>query len=419
MRYLFTNVGVGPGQEESILASVNSYKPDKVVFIVTEDSKSEAEKIKAKLENINIEMLELKTPEDFNSIYITILEKMKSIASEDAEKEFYCDITRGTKIMSDALLLAAFTVAPQDSYYVYVSGQRNKEGQVISGTIEVKTFNLWSVNREISKLIAIHFFNKHQYASAIEMLDKIKNKDDEAKELLRLCKIYYYWDILKYEIAFGEFRELNLGKLNISQKTKNKIIKNKNFLEKLVKETDNLKKRELRFADVINNAKRRMEEGKYDDAVGRLYRALEFLLQTRIGQLLKETNYSKEFEDIDKIDNATFIWLTKIVANREDYQEDRLAHLLHSNEIFLTVKNSIDILDIVNDDLGRKMKEDKVLNHLIQKRNKSVLAHGFENVSREECQKFLEKIIEYGKLVFKDFNERGLEDCEFPKITVI
>jgi CRISPR-associated protein (TIGR02710 family) len=119
--------------------------------------------------------------------------------------------------------------------------------------------------------------------------------------------------------------------------------------------------------DLLANAQRRKTEGRIDDAVARLYRAIESLAQVALAERHQITN-------------------TKQVALDRVPEPLRGQWVSRANEgtIFLGLQDAYALLDAVGDAVGAKFKELQL--HDTQRspltaRNQSILAHGFERVS--------------------------------------
>jgi CRISPR-associated protein (TIGR02710 family) len=134
----------------------------------------------------------------------------------------------------------------------------------------------------------------------------------------------------------------------------------KKHLEELCKATPPSR---LHVVDVLANAQRRKEEGRVDDAVARLYRAIEALAQVA----LKEARGIESTEKIplDLIPEALRSgWAARV-------REGTLA---------LGLQDAYTLLAGLNHDLGRKFQAAKLddARSPLTARNRSILAHGFE-----------------------------------------
>jgi CRISPR-associated protein (TIGR02710 family) len=140
--------------------------------------------------------------------------------------------------------------------------------------------------------------------------------------------------------------------------------------------------------DLLANAKRRKEEGRVDDAVARLYRAIEAVAQVA----LKE-RYG--------IDSTTKIPLDRIPAVLRPEWDSR------ANEGFVTVglQDAYALLASLEDPLADKFRN-AALNGTespLVARNQSILAHGFVRVTDAVFEKLWASA-----LSLADIQEEGL-----------
>ncbi|MEW6374623.1 MAG: TIGR02710 family CRISPR-associated CARF protein, partial [Thermodesulfobacteriota bacterium] len=204
------------------------------------------------------------------------------------------DYTGGTKTMSVALALATIE---KSCCYSYVGGDERSKGGVgvvINGKEKMWFLeNPWDEIALSGKREASILFNKARYASAAEVLEKCtervgNEKKPFLKALVEMVRGYELWDRFKHKdarvrlykckdiittFAFGSEKRdiITLAK---------KIEENINFLENLLSWHSPSKSY---FLDLLSNAKRRANiERKFDDAVARLYRAIEVLAQTEL-----------------------------------------------------------------------------------------------------------------------------------------
>ena len=90
------------------------------------------------------------------------------------------------------------------------------------------------------------------------------------------------------------------------------------------------------LASILNNARRREDENKFDDAVARLYRSLELIAQIRLS---KEYGIDSSNVDID-------------VLRQNNVDEDYLSEIHISDEIKFGLTADYELLAQLNDDLG-------------------------------------------------------------------
>jgi len=174
------------------------------------------------------------------------------------------------------------------------------------------------------------------------------------------------------------------------------------FVEQIEKNIDFLKLRNKNkkclLIDLINNAERRIKEGKYDDAVARLYRCVELIAQIRL--------LDYDFNEIDEKEKNKFN-LEKI-KNKGIDTEKYEKYADENGRVKLGMEKKFELLK----DLGWAEAEEiylqnNTLKNLLQKRNNSILAHGLEPVKKETAEQLFENVKKISEYLFKD-NEENL-----------
>lgn len=159
----------------------------------------------------------------------------------------------------------------------------------------------------------------------------------------------------------------------------------------------NLKKYYM-LASILNNARRREDENKFDDAVARLYRSLELIAQIRLS---KEYGIDSSNVDID-------------VLRQNNVDDDYLSEINISDEIKFGLTADYELLAQLNDDLGDFYLENKnQIRNILKFRNNSILAHGFDSCSKKEYDEFNEIVLKAANLLHKDM-EKFIEETKFP-----
>ncbi|MFM6156012.1 MAG: TIGR02710 family CRISPR-associated CARF protein, partial [Sphaerospermopsis kisseleviana] len=154
--------------------------------------------------------------------------------------------------------------------------------------------------------------------------------------------------------------------------------------------------------DLILNAERRAEQQRYDDAVGRLYRALELLAQIR---LLK--TYGMKTGDIDT---------AKLPENLRDKYEKKRSNV--KGKIQIALRSSYDLLSELPDDpIGKIYLENanKIINAL-EVRNNSLFAHGFKPITSTDYENVSEVFVNFIKSAISSVvsNKPQIQPPQFP-----
>lgn len=151
------------------------------------------------------------------------------------------------------------------------------------------------------------------------------------------------------------------------------------------------------IADLVNNAKRRIKEGKYDDATARLYRTIEMLGQWR---LRKEYGIDPSDVDISKVPESL----------RKEYETHRDPR---DGKIKIGLQTCYKLLRTKNDKLGEALEKNTTLRGLLKERNESILAHGTKPIPEDPCRRLLEEVINMTEEFIDGFDEL-LDRLKFP-----
>lgn len=389
---LVITVGTGVGKATNSLASgiaysIKTHHPDKVIFVVTEGSERDTlPKVvkKAKLEECDIRRI--RNMDDIEAIYADVKNVLSDLAREGfSPEDMVVDYTSGTKAMSAGAAMAAIDFGVE--VLSYVAGKR-EGGIVVPGTEKPVLIRPYKVVIESQLKTLVQLFNVYQFDACLRILQQLREKTSESEIQERLqhyekiCKAYSAWDKFNHVEAFGALREIE----DYSQ--------NKEFLGKLLNEKE---KEPFRIADLLNNSRRRSEEGKYDDAVARLYRTVELIAQYRLRVKFRIDSSNVE---LDKI----HLYL------QDKYEKMRD----EKGKIRLGLIKNYELLKDMDDELGRRFSENKKLQGLLNKRNESILAHGLSSVSKEIYEGLYPIVLDFAETTVPEIG--GLmEKSKFPK----
>lgn len=406
------SVGTGrTGQDiaNAICFSIHQQNPDYIMFVLTEISKKTLSYILQNPVMKDKEHIEkyLSDENDVEKISLECTEILKEVIKSGYKpQDIVVDYTSGTKAMSAGLTLSA--ISNKIGTLVYISGKRDKEGRVISGTERAILLKPNIILSEQLFNSSVNLFNKYQYDACVENLKTAKDlfKEDEFQNrcniLIKLANAYSYWDRFELKNAFNELNNLPNSEFYATWGIKSRIEKNKQVL---YQEKEN-KFCPQRMIDPFENARRRGEEGKYDDAVARLYRLLEYIAQYFIAELELYQKKDNEF-DTAKLN------LEKLPKNIQDKFKGMIG-LEKSYELLNNFKHKI------GSEIYEQLKnKDSEIRKLLNIRNFSILAHGFNPIDKDKCQKMLSLLEDYlRKYLRKEIDdfEKIADDIKFPKI---
>ncbi|MBM4200854.1 MAG: TIGR02710 family CRISPR-associated protein [Gammaproteobacteria bacterium] len=266
------------------------------------------------------------------------------------------DYTGGTKTMTAGLVLAALDAGVELSL---VTGNRADLVKVRDGSQALASANVEGVRLQRDMGNCLRAWEQYGYAEAAAGLASLAVPRASANRscLLRareLSRAFAAWDRFDHAAALTCLQDY-AGKLDVGERA---LI---GVLQRLLDPRSEAKRTAALLLDLYRNAERRAAQGRYDDAVGRVYRLIEWTAQW----LLK-----RDF-DIDTADvPATFdVAGTELTVSRDGKRQAALTAAWKLVErrtegpaaVFITRERS------------------RLLDHL-RRRNGSILAHGFKPV---------------------------------------
>lgn len=349
----------------------------------------------------------IKNFDDLNDCYVESLNILKDIKEKNPGTEIIADYTGGTKSMSVGLGAASMDIG--DVTICLVKGTRTDLMKVQNGTqrIRLSQTNIAYLNRQINT--AENLINRYDYDGAINIFEEIIQHTNIPQEIdmklqknLVVSKALRAWDHIDHEDAW---RLLDLYRKD--------FVKNIIFLEAVIWSRKTLDDKisvegighrgcgyEL-VEDIVLNAERRAEQGKFDDAVARLYRALELLAQLRL-----KLEYSIDPGKVD-IEKIPEIYRQEYEAKKED------------GDVRISLKEDYELLSKMNNDdlLGKIYKENQNrLLDILKIRNYSLYAHGLNPISKEDYEKFNKIFVEDILDKFLSNFKKRVQRCQFIKI---
>lgn len=391
-------VSVG-GTPSPVIFSLNHSKPDYICFFVSKQSRNMlAEEILPKL-NFQPRLYDYIVTSNadlLSECYSALAKKLPEVMEKwDIASEQICvDYTGGTKTMSAALVLATIE---QSCFFSYVGGDERSKGGlgvVLDGKEKMYFLdNPWDQIALAEKKEVAILFNKARYASAAEVLERCISKVSKEQKpffqaLQDMIKGYDFWDRFQHEESKKYlFRSQNLLLALSSEKKElkslvNQMEENLSFLQNLL--TAN-KPYIFYFWDLLGNAKRRADlEHKFDDALARLYRALEVLGQLELKEKFEiETSNIKETSIPERIKE-------EFIIKYKDKNDGKIKIPLYA---------SFKLLDELDNDLGKEFIQayEKEIRPILEQRNSSILAHGFKPIKKETFEKLWEVVLRFSK----------------------
>jgi len=404
-------ISVG-GASAPIIFSLNQSRPEYICFFASKQTKKVIEEeILPKLDFSCLhDWIITPNAELLSDCYSQLVKRLPEIIEkwEIDPKDIFVDYTGGTKTMSVALVLAT---VDQSCCYSYVGGDERSKGGVgivVNGKEKMWFLeNPWDQIALAEKKEASILFNKARYASAADVLEKCivrVSKEQKAffKALHKMVIGYDLWDRFKHKDAKRRLYKCRDVLSAFSHGSERQEIKdlatrldeNIQFLEKLLSSN---KPSNLYFHDLLANARRRADlELKYDDAVARLYRAMEVLAQVT----LKE---SQGIETSNVKENSIPETL------REEYLQKYKD--IYDSKVKIPLFAAYRLLKEFGNGLAENFFKlyDKEIKSLLDIRNHSILAHGFNPVDEKIFQRLFDSIMKFS----------GTKEEDLPRFPVL
>ena len=397
-------ISVG-GAPAPLIESLNRTQPDYVIAFASPQTRDQIAGI---LDNLNfkpkgIDNIITPSAETLDDCYKAIIDNLpqKLDVWGIGPHELIVDYTGGTKSMAASLVLATIELGCNYSYVGGVERDKNGVGCVVDGKEQ-----MWYVQNPWTELAVVErkrvnlLFGKARYSTARETLEDICSKVPETdsplyEQWVRIVKGYELWDRFQHKQALTELERglKGLAPASIKDSTLKLQVKDiRSNVEFLTKLKETYWKGFFLVYDLVANADRRAElEGKYDDAVARLYRAMEKAAHV---QLMDEYKIDASNVSPGKLPDSLPPGFAKKYCDA-------------GGTIKLPLYASYQLLDAHGDPLGTSFLQsyDRGLKKLLSARNESILAHGDKPITKETYTNTLE--------IVKSF--MNLDDGKIPR----
>ncbi|MFB6264162.1 MAG: TIGR02710 family CRISPR-associated CARF protein [Bradymonadaceae bacterium] len=354
---------------------------------------------------------ELDRTDDAEALQIAYREIIRDELAPDTVRAEHAvaDFTGGTKPMSAALYAAAYSA--DVPLLNYVTGERDDEGEVVGGTerthqVRARRLSVRDTLREAHRL-----FRSGDYRAAYRRAESTSACPDmllpyagDARALLSVAgRALDAWSRFRFDEALDQFQRLGddqvvgaqfVGERFVTKHRRNGIQRHLHRARE--QQSDDDPSYVGLAADLANNADRAAERGAHDDAIARLYRAIEYLGQV---QLWREYELS------------TSEFPAELLPDRADTEEEFVSIGLRDAWEFLAEEGE------PLGELWRELDEREAFRTAMYQRNHSLLAHGFQPVDPEYVETLRRAVDQLGREGWgEDRWEELLERTAFPSI---
>lgn len=336
---------------------------------------------------INLNVLILQNLADTDYIF----DRLKFKIKEFYDTEILINITHGSSKVSAVALIVS-----------KLYGLKIMDKLQIEDTTTYEKFDVIEKGKNNHKPMYYikKLFNNYDYKLAKEVLHENYNPYEKTENMFEeIIDIYEKWDSFDYENY--NFNNIERYFTNIKGLTENKEA------IKVLNDKNNENYNSYRIADLINNAMRRIEEERYDDAIIRLYRVLELIGEVELHEKYGIRKTDVHIEDINNLDIEKSAKIN--IKKRLDFKYPRY-------QIPLTT--TYFILQKLYDEVGLYYSKNKQkYQELFQKRNVSVLVHGNHKYETSEITEMLERVTDLA-LVYDNNMLEDMTRLEFPKFKI-
>ena len=244
--------------------------------------------------------LHLVPADDLDGAYFAIRNAVEELEEQFPEAQLEADYTGGTKTMTAALVCAALQRG--DMELQLVAGARPNLGRVEDGTEQAMAASVATLRLERAMAPYLDAWRRFAYAEAAEGLRQIRvaTNSPGRKQLalaVALSRAFARWDSFDHQ-----------GAVNVVRPYASRI---RPLYPTTWQTLDRLTTRDAtaheaaRLFDLWLNAERRATQGRYDDAIARWYRLMEWTAQwqLRIGRGVETADFPPELlpPDVDAV----------------------------------------------------------------------------------------------------------------------
>lgn len=370
------------------------------VWFVSADSRKNAERM-VHILGLSPEVYRIHETPDLDDVEATyracraVLRELarRGFAADDIE----VDYTSGTKAMTAGLALAA--VAHECGTLSYIAGPRSN-GVVIGGTerlVPIEPRRIWADKRLAlaTELCCVQRFDAARGLLGGLHAAWLGEYEARLKDvLIHIAEGYGAWDRFEYARAAGE-----LGKVLKTDVAEAEPFRPAADLPSRLLELKPERGFSAdRLVDLFNNAGRRLDEGRYDDALARFYRLTEML-----AQWILQKDFGIDTANVD---------VAKVPVSLKDRLE---AHRSTEGRILLGLDLDYQVLKALEHPVGLAFDQGdlKGIGVLLKQRNVSLLAHGLTPIYKNEVESLQEKLRTLIAMEVSDFDDR-CRALEFP-----
>jgi len=405
-RAIIMTVGLQGDQGGDVLDALqldlDALKPEMLALVASGQSMANARRMieRSGLPAGQCEIVELTGAHDIDEVFRKTNDLIQRLIKRGyGPDEIAINYTSGTKVMgSGAVLSAVYNKVMELRYITGLASVREGPGKAHHRILTTKPGAVFAYQQMLngrSMLLDLRFRSAFTVLEEVE--DDLLTPEDRKLRLalVRLTRAYGEWDnfypdrflSLYSEVRF-EFETLDPfrmheGQLDVLRKTADEILHGQPgpFI----------------ITDLYNNASRRLMLGRTEDALSRLYRALEML-----GQWVLAREFGIDTNNVD----------TRGIPPRDRVSYEALRSI-EDGTVKIGFRKAYELLGIFNVPVGVAFKNDPLMREFLEKRTDSILAHGLHPAGPNEGQNYMIHAADLFKMEIPTFDELS-RNLQFP-----
>lgn len=384
---------------EPLAAEIEAGRPEEVVLIASGESARNAQRLAGLIAaadgaggaaggNDRTRVVRLESAHDLEEAFLAANRAIERLAERGiAPEDVAINFTSGTKMMSaGAVLSAVFNRCMQLRYIVGAeAGSKNRR---VIRTHPGAVFALQDILRARSLALELRF------RSAIALLDGLDDslltEGDRAlrASLQRVAEAYDAWHHFHPE----RFLEIYPG-IDLTHSLLETFVlddRRKGEVAQLAEEMQRGEMGPHLLIDLYNNGLRQLEAGEADDALIRLYRALELL-----AQWILRRDHGIDTNDVE----------VRRIPPRDRVGFEALRSL-DDGLVKIGLRKAWDLLIILDTAVGRRYTASEPMKQFLSQRTSSILAHGIKPIDLPDPRGLFRSAAELIEVEIADFPER-------------
>jgi len=386
MKVLLMTVGTGSPEDlegtifSPFLKSMMAGQYELILLLPSEVSGDNARLLMERSPDLPVEIRSLRKAGDENNLeecYSQFDAALAGLATQKRVKpeDITVDFTRGTKVMSAALSMAAVAHGIRRHRYLERPQTDPATNAVIAGTEVVQEFSPVSAFARVSFEHAREFLHFGHFQAASRILASLPTTGQfhDSRWLQWAARMWGAWDYFHYAEALKLAARSDLPMVIPPQAQpylpgddQIELLKNLAGVEP-AKRPANRRAPAARAiaADLLANARRRLNEGQFEEVLVRAYRVLELIGQIRL------FTYGLDSASADADHPAVVRWISRVKYRPRLDPEGRF---------MLARENVAGLLEVLNDRLASRLTSLEWLGaYSPNARNRCILAHGFRS----------------------------------------